>query len=139
MNADPRIPQKIAEQILITQDDEHLVLDPQMVLFEFFNKSDYRGRATWDIIKDYNDFIFSKIKVLKLKNSHLKESNEYLTEELDWMTICNAEFITILKNRQIDVHQILKDCREKVTKKANARKQMEENRIMSKAAELTKL
>lgn len=138
MNQDPRIPNHIAEQILITQDDENLVLNPEMVLFEFFSGEKKEG-DTWSIVKAYNSFIFTKVKILQKKIQHLKEANEYLTEELDYMAICNAEFITTLKNRHIDVHEIMKDCREKANKKANARKQMEENRIISQAASLAKL
>lgn len=127
------IPKEIADQILITQSAENIILDPDMVLMEFFGTRKLDGSNVWQIIKSYNTFVFSqKVSPLKLKAIHLKEANEYLTEELEYMSICNADFITELKNHHVDVPLIMRSCREKVNQKANARKQMEEDKAIAK-------
>jgi hypothetical protein len=132
------VPKEIAEQIFISQEDSMLVLDPEMVLFEFFGEKDFKGQDFWSIVRAYNNFLFTQ-KVSPLKNhvQHLKESNDFYLSEIQYLKWINAECITILKNKGVDTYAIIKDYKKKRQEEDNKRKHMEEQRIKTTLGNIT--
>lgn len=126
------------KNVFITQEDEFLILDPQMVLMEFFGTRKFTEyKSVWDAIKEYNQYVFNnKVKVLKTKVEHLKEANERLVDEVQYLKWVNAEFITILKNKGVDTHAIIRDYKQKRQAVERERERMEKNKIVSKIESL---
>lgn len=134
-------PQNVPDEVkkvLVTQEDQFLVLDPQMVLMEFFGTRKFTEyKSVWDAIKEYNQYVFdNKVKVLKTKVEHLKEANERLVDEVQYLKWVNAEFITILKNKGVDTHAIIRDYKQKRQAVERERERMEKNKIVSKIESL---
>lgn len=131
------LPKEILDRMFITQEDQNLILDKEMVLMEYFSRVDTRGKDTWDVIKNYNKFLFDqKISVLKMKNEHLKESNEFLITEVMYLKWVSAECIDVLKQKGVDTYAIIRDAKKKREEQDRQRKHMEEQKAFTKIESL---
>ena len=113
------MPKELFEAAMLQKPDQGIIIDRKYNLADFLqNHLDLKGKDRnidmMGILKKYNEYIFNFIDLVKATNTNLSRANEGLSGEIKYLCMCSAEYITILKNYNIDVPKIQKDMRKKL-------------------------